>query len=237
MGLLRTIKVIKRIKDRDNGTIECKKNLNDVLELVRVHPKSGWYHGKFTIVKDKNWGTSYEIEKQVQDKTLGGKILSVLETYKLNIAYYQNVVYRIDANLDTYDAKACFKELKEALDKLPDVKGEVKIVKEAEKVDLGEKSIPESLKIFEEKVKAFGANPATNTFDTLKDVREQIGKKLDAQDPAVKAKYSQHFAQIDTYITAISMQLVNPAMANSIATFAGTYVSQMQAAISQMLAI
>jgi hypothetical protein len=44
-------------------------------------------------------------------------------------------------------------------------------------------------------------------------------------------------SKVDTFINAINMQLSNPAMASSVSSFAGTYVSQILSEIAQMQAI
>jgi hypothetical protein len=44
-------------------------------------------------------------------------------------------------------------------------------------------------------------------------------------------------SEIDTFVNAINMQLANPAMASSAASFTETYVSQMLAEIEQMQAL
>ena len=238
MGLFRIIKVWKNVKTRYNGTIECSKNLDDVINFAKNHPKAGLYHGNFRIVKDKRWHSLHELEKQNQTiQAISGQIMNINEEYKFKISFYGNVAYRLEVDINGPDAQVSFKELEEEFNKLPSVKADIPAQPTVNKIDLSSKTLAEALKAFENSVKDFGSNPNSITFSTVKEIRDQIGKKIDQLDSNKKAQYMTHLSQVDTFINALSMQLSNPAMASSVGSFAASYVSQMQTAICQMMAL
>ena len=75
------------------------------------------------------------------------------------------------------------------------------------------------------------------TFAKVKAVRDALNKKIKTLEPKEKAAFMSSMSKIDTFVNAINMQLSNPAMASSVASFAGTYVSQILAEIAQMQAL
>ena len=238
LGIMRMIKAFKGVTDKYEGTIKCSKDLNATLEFIKTTyvEKSGktlYRAGKFRVVKDVNWNTWHEIELQVKNpKGI------VFESVVFRIQYYQNVVNQITLDLRAIDSKATFEDFKKDLNELPDVKAApapapVKV----EPVDFSDKTMADALKVFEDAVTAFGENASAATFAKVKAVRDAINNKIKTLEPKEKAAFMSSMSKIDTFVNAINMQLSNPAMASSVASFAGTYVSQMLAEVAQMQAL
>ena len=238
LGIMRFIKAWKNITDKYEGTIQCSKKLNETLDFIKTTyvEKSGktfYRSGKFRVVKDVNWNTWHEIELQVKD----GKG-SVLESIVFRIQYYQGVVNQITLDLSAVESKTTFEEFKKMLDGLADVKAApapapVKVAP----VDFSDKTMLEALSAFEDAVSAFGENAGAETFAKVKAVKDAVNKKIKDLEPKEKAAFMSSMSKIDTFVNAINMQLSNPAMASSVASFAGTSVSQMLAEIAQMQAL
>ena len=128
--------------------------------------------------------------------------------------------------------------MKKDISALADVKGAPAPapIKE-EVIDLSDKTMLEALNMFEKAITEFGENAGSATFAKVKTIRNKFNAKIAALDPKQKAAFMSSMSKIDTFINAINMQLSNPAMAASAASFAGTYVSQMLSEIAQMQAL
>ena len=248
MGLkiIRIFKSFKEITDKYEGSFQCSKDLNSSLEFI----KKTWpdqqaktlYHGKFRVVKDVNWNTWHEIELQVQAQNpVTKEVIKVLETIHIRIQYYKNVVTQITLELKVVDSKATFNEFKEAFEKeVPNaeiIANTASAPVEEETIDLSDKTMAESLKIFEDAIETFGSKVEMKTFVKIKAIRDEISKKIKNLDAKEKAAFMSSMSKIDTFVNAIDMQLSNPVMAASAASFAGTYVSQMLSEIAQMQTI
>lgn len=240
LGIMRMIKAFRNVTDKYEGTIKCSKDLNATLEFIKTTyvEKSGktlYRAGKFRVVKDVNWNTWHEIELQVKNPKG-----MVFESVVFRIQYYQNVVNQITLDLRAVDSKATFEDFKKDLNELPDVKVSpapaAAPIKE-EVIDLSEKTMSEALNLFENAITTFGENAGVASFAKVKAVKEAINKKIKMLEPKEKAAFMSSMSKIDTFVNAINMQLSNPAMASSVASFAGTYVSQMLAEIAQMQAL
>lgn len=248
MGLkiIRIFKSFKEITDKYEGSFQCSKDLNSSLEFI----KKTWpdqqaktlYHGKFRVVKDVNWNTWHEIELQVQAQNpVTKEVIKVIETIHIRIQYYKNVVTQITLELKVVDSKATFDEFKEAFEKkVPNaeiIANTASAPVEEETIDLSDKTMAESLKIFEDAIETFGSKVEMKTFVKIKAIRDEISKKIKNLDAKEKAAFMSSMSKIDTFVNAIDMQLSNPVMAASAASFAGTYVSQMLSEIAQMQAM
>ena len=243
LGIIRIFKAFKEITDKYEGTIKCSKRLDETLELIKntwpkKQEKSLYRAGKLRVVKDVNWNTWHEVELQVQAQNpVTKQVLRVVETIIFRVQYYQGVVNQITLNLEAVDSKATYNEFEKALAELEDVKAAPAPVIKEEIVDFSQKTMSEALAAFEEAVTAFGENVGVQTFAKLKATKEEIGKKIKNLDPKEKAAYMAAMSKIDTFVSAINMQLSNPAMAAAAASMAGTYVGQMLAEIAQMQAM
>lgn len=238
LGIIRIFKAFKGITDHYEGSIQCSKKLDETLDFIKTtyvkkSGKSLYRAGKFVVKKDVNHNTWHEIELQV-----GKENIAVLETINFSIQHYQNIVNNITIRLEAVDSKATFEDLKKDISALADVKGAPPPapIKE-EVIDLSDKTMLEALNMFEKAITEFGENAGSVTFAKVKTIRNKFNAKIAALDPKQKAAFMSSMSKIDTFINAINMQLSNPAMAASTATFAGTYVSQMLAEIAQMQAM
>ena len=243
LGIIRIFKAFKEITDKYEGTIKCSKRLDETLELIKntwpeKQAKSLYRAGKLRVVKDVNWNTWHEVELQVQAQNpVTKQVVKVVETIIFRVQYYQGVVNQITLDLKAVDSKATYNEFEKALAELEDVKAAPAPVIKEEIVDFSQKTMSEALAAFEEAVTAFGENVGVQTFAKLKATKEEIGKKIKNLDPKEKAAYMAAMSKIDTFVSAINMQLSNPAMAAAAASMAGTYVGQMLAEIAQMQAL
>ena len=243
LGIIRIFKAFKGITDKYEGTIKCSKRLDETLELIKnkwpeKQAKSLYRAGKLRVAKDVNWNTWHEVELQVQAQNpVTKQVVKVVETIIFRVQYYQGVVNQITLDLKAVDSKATYNEFEKALAELEDVKAAPTPVIKEEIVDFSQKTMSEALTAFEEAVTAFGENVGVQTFAKLKATKEEIGKKIKNLDPKEKAAYMAAMSKIDTFVSAIHLQLSNPAMAAAAASMAGTYVGQMLAEIAQMQAM
>lgn len=243
LGIIRIFKAFKGVTDKYEGTIKCSKKLDETLELIKntwpeKQAKSLYRAGKLRVAKDVNWNTWHEVELQVQAQDpVTKKVVNVLETIIFRIQYYQGVVNQITLELKAVDSKATYEEFKKALDELADVKAVATPVIKEEVLDFTDKTMLEALNAFEEAINAFGESAGAATFAKLKATREAMNKKIKTLEPKEKASFMASMSKIDTFVKAIDLQLSNPAMASSVASFSGTYVSQMLAEVAQMQVI
>ena len=240
MGLkiMRIIKAFKGVTDKYEGTIQCSKRLNETLDFIKTtwtekSGKSLYRAGKFRVVKDVNWNTWHEIELQVKNPKG-----DVFESIVFRVQHYQGIVNQITLDLRAVDSKATYDDFKKDLEALEDVKAAPTPAPVQEAViDFSDKTMAEALGEFEEAVTAFGENAGMQTFVKVKAIKGEIAKKIKNLEAKEKAAFMASMSKIDTFINAINMQLSNPAMASSVASFAGTYVSQILAEIAQMQAL
>lgn len=240
LGIIRIFKALKGITDKYEGTIKCSKRLDETLEFIKKtwpekQAKSLYRAGKFRVAKDVNWNTWYEVELQVQAQNpVTKQVVNVLETIIFRIQYYQGVVNQITLDMKAVAAKTTYDEFEKALGALEDVKVAAPAPIVQEVVDFSDKTMAEALTAFEEAVTAFGENVGAPAFSKVKAVRDAVNKKIKDLEPKEKAAFMSSMAKIDTFVNALTMQLSNSAMASSVTSFAGTYVSQMLAEIAQM---
>lgn len=243
LGIIRIFKAFKGITDKYEGTIKCSKRLDETLELIKntwpkKQAKSLYRAGKLRVVKDVNWNTWHEVELQVQAQNPATKqVVKVVETIIFRVQYYQGVVNQITLDLKAVDSKATYNEFEKALAELEDVKAAPAPVIKEEVFDFTDKTMQEVLTDFENATTAFGEKVGVETFAKVKAVRDALNKKIKTLEPKEKAAFMSSMSKIDTFVNAINMQFSNPAMASSVASFAGTYVSQILAEIAQMQTI
>ena len=243
LGIIRIFKAFKGITDKYEGTIKCSKRLDETLELIKntwpeKQAKSLYRAGKLRVVKDVNWNTWHEVELQVQAQNpVTKQVVKVVETIIFRVQYYQGVVNQITLDLKAVDSKATYNEFEKALAELEDVKAAPAPVIKEEVFDFTDKTIQEVLTAFENATTAFGEKVGVETFAKVKAVRDALNKKIKTLEPKEKAAVMSSMSKIDTFVNAINMQFSNPAMASSVASFAGTYVSQILAEIAQMQTI
>lgn len=243
LGIIRIFKAFKEITDKYEGTIKCSKRLDETLELIKntwpeKQAKSLYRAGKLRVVKDVNWNTWHEVELQVQAQNpVTKQVVKVVETIIFRVQYYQGVVNQITLELKAVDSKATYNEFEKALAELEDVKAAPAPVIKEEVFDFTDKTMQEVLTAFENATTAFGEKVGVETFAKVKAVRDALNKKIKTLEPNEKATFMSSMSKIDTFVNAINMQFSNPAMASSVASFAGTYVSQILAEIAQMQTI
>ena len=243
LGIIRIFKAFKEITDKYEGTIKCSKRLDETLELIKntwpeKQAKSLYRAGKLRVVKDVNWNTWHEVELQVQAQNpVTKQVVKVVETIIFRVQYYQGVVNQITLELKAVDSKATYNEFEKALSELEDVKAAPAPVIKEEVLDFTDKTMQEVLTAFENATTAFGEKVGVETFAKVKAVRDALNKKIKTLEPNEKATFMSSMSKIDTFVNAINMQFSNPAMASSVASFAGTYVSQILAEIAQMQTI
>ena len=243
LGIIRIFKAFKEITDKYEGTIKCSKRLDETLEFIKntwpeKQAKSLYRAGKLRVVKDVNWNTWHEVELQVQAQNpITKQVVKVVEIIVFRVQYYQGVVNQITLDLKAVDSKATYNEFEKALAELEDVKAAPAPVIKEEVFDFTDKTMQEVLTAFENATTAFGERAGVETFAKVKAVRDALNKKIKTLEPKEKAAFMSSMSKIDTFVNAINMQFSNPAMASSVASFAGTYVSQILAEIAQMQTI
>ena len=239
MDIFRIISAFKGKTDRYEESFDCSKDLKKALEFIRGWQGKGLYRaGKLRVARDVNNGTWHLIEMQVQARQPGtGIVVNVLETITYSVFFYKNVVSRVSIDLKAVAPKKTFDDFKKAfLAGVPDIEAEPAPAPVAEeKIDLSGASMVDALDLFDKCVKEFGANVSAQAFAKIKAIATEINNKIEELPAKDRAGYMTAMSKISAFISAIDMQFrSSPA---SVASFAGTYVSQMRAEIAQMISL
>jgi hypothetical protein len=234
MNVMRLIKTFTGKVETYEGSFECSKPLDEVLEVVRhFREKKDFWLGAHTVLKDvRNFGY-YEIGKGPK----GAMVSNPKILWHFTIMFMNGVAYQVKVRLETCCPKIVFDEFKALVDKIPDVEKQEVVVEEAPKVDYSSKTILELLNLFDEASGKFMDTPHTATFAPMKEIKAQISKKVSALPLETRGQFSQPMSQIDMYMNTIEMQISNPVMAAQISSFAGTYVSQIQAQLLPLITL
>lgn len=248
LNLKRTAMAAKNTTDRYQGSFACNKSLDEALEYVRGYcqPKVtkkkyrgfNYHTGAAHVTKDTNMNVYWEIQIQFGVHKLGdmGR-MTVYETYGINLKYRSGVVYEVALNLNACDSKACFDDFKDDfLEAIPDLKGPAPQAAPqiAVAVDFTGVSMLQALESFDKVIDQFGANVNESSFKKLRAFKYALTNKINSLPFQEKGKFSQPMGQIDMFVSTMEGQFANPAMASSVASFAGTYVAQMKAAVGSM---
>lgn len=248
MQIFRFIKSWRNITDDYTGSIQCKKPLAETVEFINnylakgsKHTGANYHVGRYKVVSDKDYNTWREIIKEIQEvQATTGRVTRVLERMRFSVMHTFGIVHTIKVEIRATSSKICFEEFKQDfMAAVEDASGPVQTPPPAAEDlgDLSQKSLMELLDLFEKTVKKFGNEASRPTYDNVKKVRNEIGSHVDGMDIKARAPYNSSLSKIDTFLNAIDMQLANPAMAANIKNFAGTYTSQIQSEISQMISI
>lgn len=232
MSLMRLIKTIAGQIETYEASFECSKPLNEVLEVVRhFREKQDFWLGPHGVLKEvKNFGY-YDIGKGPQGLMVSNpKIL-----WHFTVMYMNGVAYQIKVRLETCCPKIVFEEFKALIEKLPDVESQGVAEEEIPQVDYSGKTILELENLFDEACGKFLDAPSVSTFTPMKDIKAELGKRIKELPLDKRGELSQPMSQIDLYMNTIDMQISNPVMAMQISSFAGTYVSQIQAQLPSLL--
>ena len=239
MDIFRIISAFQGKTDKYEGSIDCSKDLKQTLEYIRNWQGKGLYRaGKLRVARDVNNGTWHLIEMQVQARQPGtGKVLNVLESIVYSVFFYNNVVNRITIDYKAVAPKKTFDDFNKAF--MADVPDVVAATAPApvveEKIDLSEKSMRDALDLFDKSVKNFGANVNAQSYAKVKSIYNEINNKVEELPAKDRAAYMSSMSKIATFISALDMQFKSSP--GAVASFAGTYVSQMRAEIAQMMAL
>lgn len=240
MDIFRIISAFKGKTDKYEGSIDCSKDLKQTLEYIRNWQGKGLYRaGKLRVARDVNNGTWHLIEMQVQARQPGtGTVVNVLESIVYSVFFRNNVVNRITIDYKAVAPKKTFDDFNKAF--MADVPDAVATAETAtpvveEKIDLSDKSMLDALELFDKSVKDFGTNVNAQTYAKVKAIYNEINNKVEDLPAKDRAAYMSSMSKISTFISALDMQFKSSPAA--VATFAGTYVSQMRAEIAQMMAL
>lgn len=234
MNLMRLFKTLTGKVETYEASFECSKPLEDVLETVRhFREKKDFWLGAHTVLKDvRNFGY-YEIGKG--PKSIMASDPKIL--WRFTIMYMNGVAYQLKVRLETCCPKIVFEEFKALIDKIPDVAKPEIVVEEVPKIDYTSKTVLELLNLFDEASGKFLDAPHKETFEPMKEIKAELSKKIAVLPLETRGQFAQPMSQIDMYMSTIDMQISNPVMANQISSFAGTYVSQMQAQLLPLITI
>lgn len=235
MNLMRLIKTLKGQVETYEASFECSKPLNEVLEVVRhFREKKDFWLGSHGVLKDvKNVGY-YDIGKGPQ----GAMVSNPKILWHFTVMYMNGVAYQIKVRLETCCPKIVFEEFKALIDQIPDVESQgVVVEEEIPQIDYSSKTILELLNLFDEASGKFLDAPNVSTFAPMKEIKAELSKKIKELPLGKRGAISQPMSQIDMYMSTIDMQVSNPVMAAQVASFAGTYVSQIQSQLLQMMTV
>jgi hypothetical protein len=234
----------KDIKDDYSGVVTCNKPRDEAIEYLRgyMQPKktklkyTGFnYHlGNYTIKRDDGIASCWNIEGAFISTKLISMQGTEHETYRFQVMCMGEVATQVKLSVRGYDAKACFEDFKEDfLAAVPDCKTPPKPAL-AIAVDFTGVSMLQALEAFDKVIDQFGANVNVDMFKKLRAFKVALTNKINSLPFQEKGKFSQPMGQIDMFISTMDGQFANPAMASSVASFAGTYVAQMKAAVGSM---
>lgn len=238
MDIFRIISAFQGKTDKYEGSIDCSKDLKQTLEYIRNWQGKGIYRaGKLRVARDVNNGTWHLIEMQVQARQPGtGTVLNVLESIVYSVFFHNNVVNRITIDYKAVAPKKTFDDFKKAfMAEVPDVVAAAPAPVVEVKIDLSDMSMLDALDLFDKSVKDFGANVSAQSYAKVKAVYNEINSKVEDLPAKDRAAYMSSMSKISTFISALDMQFKSSPAA--VASFAGTYVSQMRAEIAQMMGL
>lgn len=238
MDIFRIISAFQGKTDKYEGSIDCSKDLKQTLEYIRNWQGKGIYRaGKLRVARDVNNGTWHLIEMQVQARQPGtGTVLNVLESIVYSVFFHNNVVNRITIDYKAVAPKKTFDDFQKAfMAEVPDVVAAAPAPVVEVKIDLSELSMLDALDLFDKSVKDFGANVNAQSYAKVKAVYNEINSKVEDLPAKDRAAYMSSMSKISTFISALDMQFKSSPAA--VASFAGTYVSQMRAEIAQMMGL
>lgn len=238
MDIFRIISAFQGKTDKYEGSIDCSKDLKQTLEYIRNWQGKGIYRaGKLRVARDVNNGTWHLIEMQVQARQPGtGTVLNVLESIVYSVFFHNNVVNRITIDYKAVAPKKTFDDFQKAfMAEVPDVVAAAPAPVVEVKIDLSDMSMLDALDLFDKSVKDFGANVSAQSYAKVKAVYNEINSKVEDLPAKDRAAYMSSMSKISTFISALDMQFKSSPAA--VASFAGTYVSQMRAEIAQMMGL
>ena len=238
MDIFRIISAFQGKTDKYEGSIDCSKDLKQTLEYIRNWQGKGIYRaGKLRVARDVNNGTWHLIEMQVQARQPGtGTVLNVLESIVYSVFFHNNVVNRITIDYKAVAPKKTFDDFQKAfMAEVPDVVAAAPAPVVEVKIDLSDMSMLDALDLFDKTVKDFGANVSAQSYAKVKAVYNEINSKVEDLPAKDRAAYMSSMSKISTFISALDMQFKSSPAA--VASFAGTYVSQMRAEIAQMMGL
>ena len=238
MDIFRIISAFQGKTDKYEGSIDCSKDLKQTLEYIRNWQGKGIYRaGKLRVARDVNNGTWHLIEMQVQARQPGtGTVLNVLESIVYSVFFHNNVVNRITIDYKAVAPKKTFDDFQKAfMAEVPDVVAAALAPVVEVKIDLSDMSMLDALDLFDKTVKDFGANVSAQSYAKVKAVYNEINSKVEDLPAKDRAAYMSSMSKISTFISALDMQFKSSPAA--VASFAGTYVSQMRAEIAQMMGL
>ncbi|MBR1975174.1 MAG: zinc ribbon domain-containing protein [Clostridia bacterium] len=227
---IRLIKTLMGKVDTYEGTIECSKSLDEVLDLVRhFREKRDFWLSPHEVIKDvRNFGY-YDIGKGPKNAP-NQKIL-----WHFTVMYMNGVAYQVKLRLTTCCSKIVFNEFKKQLEALPDLE-KVNIEEPAAPaIDYATKTMLELVELLDESASNFADAPSASMFEPMKAIKEELAKRIKKVPLDARGQFSQPMSQIDMYISTINTQLSNSVMAAQISSFAGTYVSQIQSQLPSIM--
>lgn len=252
MGLdvRRIAQATKNMVENYAASFSCNKPLEEALEYIRgyMQPKKtklkyrgSKYHAVntdgFHITKDTNMNIYWEIEGAWGAHNVLTNHWVDKETMKFWVKYRAGVVFEVEVRVRAACAQTCWEEFKEDfLEAIPDLKGPApKAAPQiAVAVDFTGVSMLQALEAFDKVIDQFGANVNESSFKKLRAFKCALTNKINSLPFQEKGKFSQPMGQIDMFVSTMEGQFANPAMASSVASFAGTYVAQMKAAVGSM---
>ena len=137
-----------------------------------------------------------------------------------------------------YDSGAAY-TTKKALEKMEEtLKDHVSSAQECKPIvaeNYSKKDFPALLDALDKKIQAFSANACAATFNEILPVKMAIEAKINAISLEERGKFSAPMSNLNMYISTIQTQLANPLI--DIKMFAGTYVSQMQLVLTELVSL
>lgn len=205
---------------------EIKKDYGDLVEYMKNRVMRTL--GPQQVKEDVEMGNIHRYVKQA-----GG------ELFECNIYHMGNYATKIEVHRQStspvYDIKNLFetieKKVKDYVPKASDLQQQ-----EEEEVDYSSFDMQKLVEQLDIKVNVFKKHPDKYTFAELEKVKNAISDKVGEMPVSQRGKFSEPLSKIDMYVGTLKTQLSDPRTANLVGQFLGTYIPQIQSAISELAA-
>ena len=204
------------------------KKFSDVANYVREGKFMKRPDVKGQVATDRDSLTAFTYEYLYHNST---------PYFKVRIEHSGEKIKRIDTTLRHSGAawwtKEAIRKLENDLEDYDGTSQEASNPTQVKKIDYSEKTLSDLLEIMDTMLQEFSANASATSFSNIISVKDAMDKKINAMSLAEKSKFSAPLSNLNMYINTIKTQMSIPGI--SVSQFTGTYIPQMQAAISEMM--
>lgn len=204
----------KKFSDVANYVRESKFYGKSEAGQVSVDTDTGaLFHYKYLFDRTRSSGRHYEVKVFHAGETI---LNMEVKLYDTGAAYYaKKSIAKMEAALKDFESNE-----KQS---------------QAPKIDYSSKEFYELLDIIDQKIQAFANNACISTFNEIVEVKIAIDMRINTIPLDQRGKYSKAMSDLNLYVSTLKTQLANPHI--DVNQFVGTYVPQMQIAISELASL